>query len=79
MFNVKSRRYAHLCWMPRSHGHPTHPHPIFSPDGTKIAFTHIVDGLGQVACVDVARVMAEWDAVAQGVGEKPSPEFPVHG
>jgi hypothetical protein len=75
MLNVKSRKFAHLCWMPRSGGHPTHPHPNFSPDCTKIAFTRLVDGTGQVAYVDVGRVMAEWDAVAQGVGQEGSPEF----
>lgn len=32
-----------LCRFPRHQKHPGHPHPNFSPDGTKIAFT-IADG-----------------------------------
>lgn len=43
-----------LCRFPRLPKHPGHPHPNFSPDGTKIAFT-IADGPNtQVAYVDLA-------------------------
>ena len=42
-----------LCRFPRHEKHPGHPHPSFSPDGTKIAFT-LADGENtQVACVDI--------------------------
>jgi len=43
-----------LCKFPRLHRHPGHPHPNFSPDGRKIAFT-LADGPNtQVAYVDLA-------------------------
>ena len=75
MFEVESRKCAHLVWMPRSKGHPGHPHPNFSPDGNKIAYAHIVDGYIQVAYIDVTEVKANWNSVAQGVGEKASPDW----
>lgn len=75
MFSVKSREFAHLCWMPMSHGHPTHPHPNFSPDGAKIAFSMLVDGVCQVAYVDVTEAMANWDDLAHGVGQEVSPKW----
>lgn len=44
-----------LCKFARRNGHPGHPHPNFSPDGSKIAFT-LADGPNtQVAVVDVPR------------------------
>ena len=75
MFDVETRKCAHLCWITRSRGHPGHPHPNFSPGGTKIAFTHLVDGFCQVAYIDVSCIMANWDTVAQGRGEEASPEW----
>jgi hypothetical protein len=77
MFNVESRKYAHLCWFRRSHGHPTHPHPNFSPDGTKIAFSFLDENDHcQVGYIDVSEVMGKWDQVAEGVGEMASPHWP---
>ena len=75
MFNIESRKCAHLCWIPRSKGHPGHPHPNFSPDGSKIAFTMLVDDYCQVAVVDVSEVMDNWSDVAQGQGGIASPEW----
>jgi Tol biopolymer transport system component len=69
MFNVESREFAHLCWIPRSRGHPGHPHPNFSPDGTKIAFTQLVDDCPQVAYIDVSDIMLNWSRLAQGTGQ----------
>lgn len=69
MFETATRRFAHLCWFPRSHGHPTHPHPNFSPDGSRVAFAMLVDDTCQVACIDVREVQSRWDDVAEGVGE----------
>jgi len=52
-----------LCRFPRGQGHPRHPHPNFSPDGTKIAFV-VADGpdTSQVAFVDVSDVIENWEA-----------------
>lgn len=75
MFDIQTRRCAHLCWIPMSKGHPGHPHPSFSPDGSKIAFTRLVDDVPQVAYIDVKEVMQNWGSVAQGVGEVASPHW----
>ncbi len=76
MFDVPTRRCAHLCWIPRSKGHPGHPHPNFSPDGTKIAFSMLDDhGVCQVACIDVREVQRNWDRAAQGQGTPASPDW----
>lgn len=50
-----------LCRFPRGRGHPRHPHPNFSPDGTKIAFV-VADGPknSQVAYVDISDVIENW-------------------
>jgi Tol biopolymer transport system component len=50
-----------LCRTLRGARHPRHPHPNFSPDGTKIAFT-IADAknTSQVAYVDVMDVIKNW-------------------
>jgi hypothetical protein len=78
MFHVPSRKHAHLTWFPRSHGHPTHPHPNFSPDGTKIAFSYLdEEGHCQVGYVDVSNIMERWDEVAEGTGQVASPHWPA--
>ena len=42
-----------LCRLPRLQKHPGHPHPNFSPDGKKIAFTVAEGPNTQVAWVDI--------------------------
>lgn len=47
-----------LCRIRAGSSHPRHPHPNFSPDGRKVAFT-VAEGRGsQVAYVELARVTA---------------------
>jgi hypothetical protein len=76
MFDVATRKCAHLCWIPRAAGHPGHPHPSFSPDGTRIAFTMLDDqGVCQVAYIDVRDVQRRWDEVAQGKGGLAAPAW----
>lgn len=71
MFKVATRQWAHIAWFYHSH-----PHPIFSQDGTKIAFSHRdKDGHQQVAWIDVLDVQKRWDQVAQGVGRVASPDW----
>jgi len=51
-----------LCRIRAGSHHPRHPHPSFSPDGRKIAFT-VADGKhSQVAYVDVSEVVRQWRA-----------------
>jgi hypothetical protein len=76
MLDVATRRCAHLCWIPRSKGHPGHPHPSFSPDGAKIAFSMLDNkGVCQVAYIDVRDVQRDWARVAQGQGTLASPDW----
>jgi len=50
-----------LCRFMRGASHPRHPHPNFSPDGTKIAFT-AADGpnTSQVGIVDISDTIKNW-------------------
>ncbi|HEX2924130.1 MAG TPA: hypothetical protein VHS28_08900 [Chloroflexota bacterium] len=50
-----------LCRINRGQSHPLHPHPNFSPDGAKVAFT-VAEGTnrGQVAYVDISDVIKNW-------------------
>lgn len=53
LIDVETGEYECLCRFKRGRSHPRHPHPIFSPDGKKIAFT-VADGpYSQVAYVVV--------------------------
>lgn len=71
MFDVATRHWAHICWFNHSH-----PHPIFSLDGTKIAFSHKDDdGFQQISWIDVRDVQRSWTRVAQGVGGEASPKW----
>jgi hypothetical protein len=71
MIEVATRRFAHLCWFNQSH-----PHPNFSPDGRKIAFSFRDDhGHQQVAWIDVSDVQKSWDKLAQGVGAVASSQW----
>jgi hypothetical protein len=71
MIEVATRRFAHLCWFNHSH-----PHPILSPDGTKVAFSHRDnDGHQQIAYIDVRDVQRRWNEVSQGVGAVASPQW----
>ena len=55
LVDTKTGRQQVLCRFPRGNSHPFHPHPNFSPDGKRIAFT-IADGPNsQVGWVDVPR------------------------
>jgi len=76
MGHIPTRSYAHLCWIPMSHGHPSHPHANFSPDGDHIATVILdEDDNCQVAVIDVADVKARWDEVAEGTAEAASPQW----
>jgi hypothetical protein len=71
LIETSTRRFAHLVWFNHSH-----PHPIFSPDGRKIAFSYRDDnGHQQVAYIDVSGVQENWDKLAQGVGALASPQW----
>lgn len=76
MLDVATRKCAHLCWIPRSGAHPTHPHPNFSPDGSRIAFS-MLDGndVSQVAYIEVTDVQRRWRDVAQGQGGIAAPAW----
>lgn len=61
LVDTKTGKQAVVCKFPRLQSHPGHPHPNFSPDGTKIAFT-LADGPNtQVAWVDVSEIMRDAD------------------
>ncbi len=71
MFDVPTRRFAHLVWFNLSH-----PHAHFSPDGTRIAFSFRDDaGFQQVAVIDVRDVQNNWPARAQGTAGDASPAW----
>lgn len=71
LIEVATRKWAHVAWFYHSH-----PHPIFSPDGSKIAFSHR-DKLGyqQVAWIDISQIKRNWDDVHDGVGDIASPAW----
>lgn len=54
LVDTKTGEHRIVCKFPRLNGHPGHPHPNFSPDGSKIAFT-LASGpeTTQVGYVDV--------------------------
>lgn len=57
LVDTRTGKQTVVCKFPRKQGHPGHPHPNFSPDGTKIAFT-LADGPNtQVGWVDVSEVI----------------------
>ena len=71
MFETATRKFAHLVWFNYSH-----PHPNFSPDGAKIAFSYRDDhGHQQIAYIKVGEVKKNWATVAQGVGGAASPAW----
>ncbi len=71
MFDVATRRYAHICWFNHSH-----PHPIFSQDGRRVAFSHRDDeGYQQIAWIDVSDIQTRWDEIALGPAEEASPPW----
>jgi hypothetical protein len=71
MVHLPTRRFAHVCWFNYSH-----PHPIFSQDGAKVAFSFRDDaGHQQVGWIDVRDVQRRWDEVAEGVGAVASPAW----
>jgi len=73
MFERATRRCIHLCWFKYSH-----PHAIFSQDGTKIAFSYMDDDDNQqVACIDISRVIDNWDDVYEDVGLASGPGWTV--
>lgn len=51
-----------LCRIARADDHPRHPHPNFSPDGTKIAFV-TAEGktCSRVAWMDLSEVIRNWE------------------
>jgi hypothetical protein len=58
LIEVATGKVELICHFLRGPSHPRHPHPNFSPDGTKIAFV-VADGpeTSQVAYVDVSAVV----------------------
>lgn len=56
LVDTKTGQQRVLCRFGRHDRHPGHPHPNFSPDGTKVAFT-VADGpYTQVAWADVSGI-----------------------
>jgi hypothetical protein len=71
MFEVATRKFAHIAWFNHSH-----PHPIFSPDGRTIAFSYYDEiGYQQVAWIDVTDLQKNWDIVHHGIGGVASPAW----
>ena len=54
LVDIETGEQRILCRFPRHQKHPGHPHPNFSPDGTKIAFTLADGDYSQVAVVDIS-------------------------
>ena len=52
LVDIETGEQRILCRFPRHQKHPGHPHPNFSPDGTKIAFTIADRENSQVAVAD---------------------------
>ncbi len=69
---VKTGEQRLIACFPRGEKHPFHPHPAFSPDGTKVVFT-LMDGAdsSQVAVVDVS------DYIRQLGGAEPGQDGPA--
>ncbi len=57
LVDTKTGKQQVLCRFPRGNRHPQHPHPNFSPDGTKIAFTIAEGPNSQVAWVDISDIL----------------------
>ncbi len=71
LLEIETRKFAHLCWFNFSH-----PHPNFSPDGGKIAFTYINDdGFNQIGVVDISDIKQNWERYYQGIGDTTSPHW----
>jgi len=52
LVDTQTGRQEVICRFPRGQKHPAHPHPSFSPDGKKIAFTLAAGPDSHVAVVD---------------------------
>ena len=61
LFTIASGRYQTLCLDQSSIGHPqhTHPHPVISPDGSKVLFNSDRTGIPQVYVATVPEYIKE--------------------
>jgi hypothetical protein len=61
LVHVPSGRYQTLCLDQSSNAsqQPTHPHPVFSPDGTKVCFNSDKTGIPQVYVVKIPEYLVD--------------------
>jgi len=59
LINVETGEHQLLCVFPIVRRHPAHPHPNFSPDGTKIAFAIATESGCNLAYIDVSDIVGQ--------------------